>query len=132
VAVTGTADHVKADTTAYSYSHPEDIPALARSIRETLTTVKGAAPHWHENKSERSQHERLELAIPIGEYGVSASTTTSLMAEAMLSILAIKMKDAVNKGLVVASQSRRFRMNWFATTAAGNCDCQHPVLKTHR
>jgi hypothetical protein len=42
----GAGDHCdKAGTGAYSYSQPEYIPALVKYIRETLMTVKGAAPH---------------------------------------------------------------------------------------
>jgi hypothetical protein len=66
----------------------------------------------------------------MGESGVSASPTS--MAEVMLSICAIKKRDGVEKGLVLTSQARRFTMNWFATSAAGHCDCHKEPEKTRR
>ena len=132
VAVTanGSGDHEKTGTGAYSYSQPGDIPGLAKSIRETLVTVQ-AAPHV--DKSERHELARLRAAImPVGESGVSASATTSLVAEAVLSIMGIKRREAIDKGSVIAESARLFMMNWFASSAAGHCDCQHGPGKTRR
>jgi hypothetical protein len=80
---------------------------------------------WHGRPS-------LGLVAPTGEYEISASTTSSLMAEVMLSIMAMKKRSAADRGLVMASQARRFTMNWFATTEAGHCDCQDGLGMTRR
>jgi hypothetical protein len=130
---TGEGDHEKASTGAYSYSQPEDIPALAKSIRETLMTVK-AAPH--NDKSERHELARPRAAVvPIGESGASANATGSLVPEALLSIMGImgiKRKEAIDKGLIVPKTATMFVMNWFASSAAGHCNCQHEPGKTCR
>ena len=131
VAVTGAGDHDKAGTGIYSYSQPEDIPALAKSIRETLLMVKGTAPHG--DKSERHQLGRLRTGVmPIGGSEVSASATSSLVAEAMLSITGITRREAIDKALVIAKRARLFMMNWFASSAAGHCNCQDGHGETRR
>jgi hypothetical protein len=130
VAFTGAGDHDKVCTGTYSYCQHENIPALANSIRQSLITAQRAAPHADKSQRYQLEHPRLGVA-PNGESGVPASAT-SLMAEVMLSVCAIRKRDAVDKGLVMASQARRFTMNWFATSVAGHCNCQHESRKTRR